>query len=205
VPAAAEVGELLAARPEVLSLRKADVDALATDLRIAAAALARDVAGGLTIIGREVPFVLPLPAAAPRLFLQGRLDVLARRGGTLLVRDYKYARPSAAAAVNYGAQLAAYELAVRATGAAAVEAELVFLRGGTVVEAVPPLDAAAEEGAFVAAADALARALASGGVEAFPRGPTAPDTCRRLGCGHVARCWGITRRAGDPRSDSAAA
>jgi ATP-dependent helicase/nuclease subunit A len=203
-PAEEEVARRLSARPELLGLRTADVDALGADLRLAVAALGRDVAGGLTIVGREVPFVLPLPAAAPRLFLHGRLDLLARRGPALVVRDYKYARPSAAAAVNYGAQLAAYVLAVRATGVDTVEAELVFLRGGTVVERLPPLDAAREEEAFVSAGRALAEALGSGGVDAFPRGPSAPEVCRRLGCGHVSRCWGVTRRAGDPPSDSAA-
>src|SRR5207249_2295384 len=74
--------------------------------------------------------------------------------------------------------------------AADVEAELVFLRGGTMVRPVPCLDAAREEAALVEAAARLGRALASGAPDAFPRTPPGPAACEALGCGYVRRCWG---------------
>ena len=91
---------------------------------------------------------------------------------------------------NHGAQLAAYRLAVLGAGAARVDAELVFLRGGIALRPLPLLDAAAEEGELVRAGEALGAAVAAGGAEAFPRGPEAPARCTALGCGHVRRCWG---------------
>src|SRR5207249_6751644 len=135
------------------------------------AALRGEIAAGLAIVGREVPFVLALPAGTPRVFLHGRLDLLARRGPAHVVRDYKYARPAPAALESYAPQLGAYQLAVGAAGAAAVEAELVFLRGGPVVRRLPPLDARREAAALVDAGVALGQALASGAVDAFPRRP----------------------------------
>ncbi len=199
----AEIGRRLAARPEALLLRRAELDALASDLQKASAALASDVARGFEIVGREVPFVLPLPAKQPRLFLHGRIDLLGRRGGALVVRDYKYARPAPTSLESYGAQLGAYRLAA---GGKRVEAELVFLRGGTTVRALPAFDAGAEENALVGAADAMAAAVAAGGFAAFPRGPASPAVCEALGCGYIRRCWGtgVTRTARDPRIDSAA-
>jgi hypothetical protein len=150
-----------------------------------------------------VPFVLPLPAGRPRLFLHGRIDLLGRRDGALVVRDYKYARPAAAALEVYGAQLGAYRLAA---GGAGVEAELVFLRGGTEVRRLPALDWEREARTLVAAADALGAAVAAGGATAFPRGPASPAVCATLGCGYIRRCWGpdVTRTASDPPFDSAA-
>jgi len=188
-----EVARLLAARPEALALRRAELDALAGDLEAAAGALRAEMAAGLAIVGREVPFVLALPAGAPRVFLHGRLDLLARRGAVQIVRDYKYARPAPAAVEGYATQLGAYQLAVRAAGAAEVEAELVFLRGGPVVRRLPRIDVATEEAALVDAGIALGRALASGAIDVFPRRPEDPAACERLGCGYVRRCW--NRRA----------
>src|SRR5207247_1481222 len=150
-----EIARLVAARPEALALRRSELEALAADLRAAAAALRGEIAAGLAIVGREVPFVLALPAGAPRVFLRGRLDLLARRGPAHVVRDYKYARPTAASVERYAPQLGAYELAVGAAGAAAVETELVFLRGAPVVRRLPPVDARDEEAALVEAGAAL--------------------------------------------------
>ena len=151
--------------------------------------------------------MLALPAGAPRVLLHGRIDLLARRGRAHVVRDYKYARPAATSVENYAAQLGAYQLAVRAAGAAAVEAELVFLRGGPVVQRLPPLDARREEGELVEAGVALGQALAAGAIDAFSRRPEDPGACERLGCGYVRRCWGLvslTRTASSRPSGSAA-
>ena len=202
----ADVARRLAASPEALVLRPAESAALATDLRAATRALAAELAAGLELVGREVPFVLPLPRRDPRLFLQGRLDVLARRAGRWVVRDFKYATPSDAAVAQYGAQLGAYQLAVHAAGAEAVEAELVFLRGGTAVRALPAIDAAAEEAALIETGVRLGAALAESGPEAFPKKPEARGVCEGLGCGYVDRCWGrgVTRTASGPRTGTSA-
>jgi ATP-dependent helicase/nuclease subunit A len=197
-----EITRRLVARPEALVLRPSELEALGSDLRAAAAMLAKDIAAGFEVVGREVPFVLPLPAPKPRLFLHGRIDLLGRRGATAVVRDYKYARPASTSLESYGAQLGAYRLAA---GGAQVEAELVFLRGGTTVQKLPAFDAVAEEETLVRAADGLARAVAAGGFSAFPRRPGSPAVCEALGCGYVRRCWGtggVTRTASGPRSDS---
>jgi hypothetical protein len=127
----ADVARRLAASPEALVLRDSEAAALAADLRVAARALADELAAGLELVGREVPFVLPLPRHEPKLFLHGRLDVLVRRAGRYVVRDFKYARPGDGAAAQYGAQLGAYRLAILAAGVESADAELIFLRGGT--------------------------------------------------------------------------
>jgi hypothetical protein len=178
----------------------------AADVRAAVAALRGEIVAGVEVLEREVPFVLGLPAGAPRLFLHGRLDLLVRRDDVDVVRDYKYAAADPAAVANHGPQLAAYQLAVLGGGAERVAAELVFLRGGPVVRPVPPLDREAEEAALVEAGDRLARALAVGTADAFPRRPPDPAACAALGCGHVRRCWSaaVTRTASGPPSDSAA-
>jgi len=80
-------------------------------------------------------------------------------------------------------------LAVHAAGAPRVDAELVFLRGGPAVRALPPLDVGAEEAALVAAGSALGAALADGRPDAFPRRPPDAAACHALGCGYVRRCW----------------
>jgi hypothetical protein len=164
------------------------------------------VAAGLELVGREVPFVLPLPRREPRLFLHGRLDVLARRAGRHVVRDFKYAAPSDGAVAQYGAQLGAYQLAVLSAGAAHADGELVFLRGGASVRPLPAIDAAAEEDALVRAGAALGDALAEGTPAAFPKTPETPRVCEALGCGYVGRCWGrsVTRTAGGPATRTSA-
>jgi ATP-dependent helicase/nuclease subunit A len=200
----ADVARRLAASPEALLLRESESAALAGDLRVAARTLADERAAGLEVVGREVPFVLPLPRGEARLFLHGRLDVLARRGRRWVVRDFKYAKPNDAAAAQYGAQLGAYQLAVRALGADEVDAELVFLRGGTTVRPLPAIDATIEEETLVQSGALLARALAENTPEAFGKKPEARSVCEALGCGYVGRCWGraVTRRAVDPRTDT---
>src|SRR5439155_10827484 len=50
-----EIARRLDARPEALALGPADLAALAMDLTAAARALRADIAGGLEIVGREVP------------------------------------------------------------------------------------------------------------------------------------------------------
>jgi ATP-dependent helicase/nuclease subunit A len=181
----ADIDGELAARPETLVLQSGELARLATDLRAAAAGIGAEIGAGLEILGREVPFVLPLPRHQPRVFLQGRIDVLARRGGRLLVRDYKYARPSDAAVAAYADQLAAYRLAIAPDAAG----ELVFLRGGLAVRALPALDVEAQVGGLIEAGVALGAAMASGEPSAFPKRPPAPVVCERLGCGYVRRCW----------------
>ncbi len=156
-----------------------------------------------------MPFVLPLPTARPRVLLQGRIDLLARRGDRPVVRDYKYAHDHAAGRLQYGPQLDAYRLAVAlAEGCDDVGAEIVFLRDGPVVHALPRFDPAAETAALVDASDELAAALAGrGGRERFPRRPPGPDACRALGCAYVGRCWraDVTDTARRPPTESAGA
>jgi len=166
------------------------------------ATLGGELRAGLEIVGREVPFVLPLPRRQPRVFLQGRIDVLGRRGGVPLVRDYKYATPNDAAVAAYADQLAAYRLAVAADAAG----ELFFLRDGPAVRPLPPLDAEAQMEALVEAGVALGAARASGDPGAFPKRPPARPVCEQLGCGYVRRCWGreLTDRAPCPPIDTAA-
>ncbi|MFN8546187.1 MAG: UvrD-helicase domain-containing protein [Candidatus Binatia bacterium] len=200
----ADVAAAVAQRPEALVLRRQECFELARDVTAAVTALRRELADGLELVGREVPFVLALPHPAPRLVLQGRIDLLARRGAVPVVRDYKYTRPSAAGAAEHGAQLAAYRLAAGADGHPAA-ADLVFLRGGVHVWALPPLDVAREEAAMVEAGVALGEALAVQDPRAFPRRPADAATCGALGCGYVARCWRVTGRAARRVSDSAGA
>jgi ATP-dependent helicase/nuclease subunit A len=185
----AEVRRLLDARLEALVLSRHERAALAADLVTAAAALRADVAAGMEVVGREVPFVLALPAGRPRVVLNGRLDLLARRGRAHVLRDYKYAAPPADATLRHGGQLGVYQLAVHAAGAPVVEAELVFLRGGTVVCPLPPIDVAAETRALVEAGIGLGAASAGGTAEDFPKQPPGPAACEALGCGYVRRCW----------------
>ena len=123
-----------------------------------------------------------------------------------MVRDFKYAAPSDAAIAQYGPQLGAYQLAVLAAGADAVDAELVFLRGGTSVRALAAIDPASEEAALVESAGILGRTLADGTPDAFAKGPETRRVCETLGCGYVGRCWGrdVIRTTADPRTDTVA-
>src|SRR2546422_3278950 len=118
-PPDGEIARLLAARPEALALRPAELEALAGDLEAAAGAFRAEMAAGLAIVGREVPFVLALPAGAPRVFLHGRLDLLAPRGRAHVVRDYKYAPPTPPSVAGYAPQPGAHPPPVRAGGGGA--------------------------------------------------------------------------------------
>jgi ATP-dependent helicase/nuclease subunit A len=178
-------------RPETLHLRAADVDGVVADLDAAIAFVRREVAAELVVLAREEPVVLALPAAAPELLLYGRIDVLARRHGTLVVQDYKYAEASPARVREYAEQLAVYRLAVERRTGEPVAGEIVFVRGTPSVASLPPLDAVATEVALLARGRALAAVAGRREAEAFPRGPVAPAACRMLGCGFVGRCWRI--------------
>jgi ATP-dependent helicase/nuclease subunit A len=204
-PDRGDLGARVDARAEALVLSARQRTALADDLFAAVRALAADVAAGLEIVGREVPFVLALPASAPAVVLRGRIDLLARRDGRFVVVDFKYAAPSERGVAGYADQLAAYQLAIARGRGGPVAAELRFLRGGSVVRALPACDPDAEERRLVEAGTALGAALHDGTADAFPRRPPNSDACIALGCGFVRRCWApVTRRAADPPSDSAA-
>jgi ATP-dependent helicase/nuclease subunit A len=194
-----DIRDAVAARPESVVLEAEAVARLTADLRAAAAALRAEIAAGLEVVGREVPFVLPLPAGAPRVFIHGRMDLVARRAGRLVVRDYKYALPTPVAAAHHADQLAAYRLALGGDA----DGEVMFLRGGPAVHA---LRSTPDGAALLDTAYALGLATAAGGAEAFPKRPAGPDECLRLGCGYVPRCWrrprGATRRGRGRRSDS---
>jgi hypothetical protein len=136
----------------------------------------------------------------PACYLDGAIDALVSpsQGGRLLVLDFKYALPRAAAAERYRLQLAAYALAAsRAHGGAPVEARLQFLRGDLSSLDVTPT----EEDLSVLARDApaLAHGVATG---AGDRSPTAlgrlEERCRGEGCGFVGRCYPAV--PGSPRS-----
>jgi hypothetical protein len=191
-----------------MHLRAAELDAVVTDLVAASALVQREQTAGLVMLAREEPIALGIPASAPEVVLHGRIDVLARRGGALVVQDYKYAEPSAAAAAEYGEQLAAYRLAVRRRTGEEVAGELVFVRGAPRIVALPPLDAARMEAALLAAGRGLAAVAGRRDLEAYPRGPESPDACERLGCELVRRCWsggpGVIDSARDARPRTAA-
>jgi ATP-dependent exoDNAse (exonuclease V) beta subunit len=203
-----DVVRALAGSAHAVELRPRERMALAADLAAAVAAVQAEMAAGLEIVGREVPFVLPLPGGStPRVFLEGRIDLLVRRRGALVVRDYKYTAPSAEAVAQHAAQLVAYRLAVAGPGEAAADGELVFLRGGPAVVPLPAVDRMREEATTVEAALALGAAQARADADAFPRRPPGPAACEALGCGYVRWCWGAvsTGTGPDRRIDTGAA
>jgi len=137
-----------------------------------------------TVIEREVPFFLRI-GETPALFVRGRIDLLCVTPGRVTLRDYKYARPSDAAA--YQLQMEIYALAaVEAYPGRELTAELVFLRDEprVVTINVPTPDSIRGH------LDDLAREFiamqASGDWSKRPPGQSA---CRQLKCGFVARCW----------------
>ncbi|HWQ00095.1 MAG TPA: 3'-5' exonuclease, partial [Vicinamibacterales bacterium] len=198
------LADLARRRPETLLLGRREVAAVVADLAAAAPLLRDDGASELEIMAREEPVVLALPAAVPELVLHGRIDVLVRRCGRLVVRDYKYAPATDGHLTEYAAQLAVYRLAVaRATGEPAA-GEIVFLRGTPRVVALPGLDDAAVEAELLAAGRALAAVHERRDANAFPRGPASPAACDALGCGFVRRCWRGARRAVSDSARSAA-
>jgi hypothetical protein len=146
-----------------------------------------------------VPFLLRLDGAPgePACYLDGAIDALvlpARRGGALLVADYKYAMARPGSAERYRLQLLAYALAAsRAHGGARVEARLQFLRGDFRVVDVTP--SAAALAAFAREAPALAAGVARGEGDRPPAVLGRDEArCSEEGCGFVSRCF---RPAGD--------
>jgi hypothetical protein len=193
-----------------LQLDAADVEAVVGDVVAAAALVRREQAAGLTIVAREEPVVLAVPAATPEVVLHGRIDVLARRRGALVVQDFKYAQASPARVADYADQLAAYRLAVGRQTGDEVAGEIVFVRGTPEIVALPRLDAARVEAELLAAGRALGAVAGRRDGAAFPRGPEAPEVCRGLGCGYLRRCWGpqasgVTGSARDARRRTGAA
>jgi ATP-dependent helicase/nuclease subunit A len=151
-------------------------------------------AGAEGRLRREVPFLLRLDGAPgqPACYLNGAIDALVlppRRGGRLLVIDYKYAMARPGSAERYRLQLLAYAVAAsRAHAGAAVEARLQFLRGDLrVVDVTPSPEGLAR---FAAEAPALATGAARGeGARSPAELGRAEARCRAEECGFVARCF----------------
>ena len=102
---------------------------------------------GATILGREVPFLMPWPSHAevgvgggrlagpPPTLMEGRIDLLYEKGGGLWVADYKTDRITeaevSARMEAYRPQAQAYTEAVRqAVGRTPTGFKLIFLRLG---------------------------------------------------------------------------
>ena len=100
-----------------------------------------------TILGREVPFIMPWPSHAevgvggarfagpPPTLMEGRIDLLYEKGGGLWVADYKTDRVAEADVAErmktYRPQAKAYTEAVRqAVGREPAGFKLIFLRLG---------------------------------------------------------------------------
>jgi ATP-dependent helicase/nuclease subunit A len=142
---------------------------------------------------REVPFTLRVDGAAgtPACYLVGALDALVeeRRGGGLVVVDFKYAVPRAGAAERYRLQLLAYALAAgRAFPGARIRTRLQFLRGDhRGVDATPAAEAIT---AFAEDAPSLAWGAFRGDGEQAPEALGRDSArCRTEGCGFVVRCF----------------
>jgi ATP-dependent helicase/nuclease subunit A len=209
-PTEASLAALVAGRPESLQLPPRRIDEVLRDLALATALVRREVAGGLAIVAREEAVTLGLPAERPEVVLSGRIDVLARRQGALVVQDYKYAEASEARTAEYAAQLAPYRTAVARLTGEPVAGEIVFVRGTPRLVALPPLDAARTEAGLLEAGRALGLVVGERDPAAFPRRPTDPAACRALGCGFVRRCFGrgaglLTDSAPDAPSRTAGA
>ena len=156
------------------------------------AALGRwaDADRDLVILGRELPFCLPL-TGTPRLFIRGRIDLVAARGMRLVVRDYKYAR-SAPDGEAHRVQVETYALAVAAAHPGrAIDAEIEYLRGAGERIAVR-IDLAVAKERVRRIGTELAAAFAAGDASAFPKAYAAPTACRALGCAFVPRCFAPT-------------
>jgi ATP-dependent helicase/nuclease subunit A len=137
--------------PEEFQGRSAEViketcDVLKTFARSGAYAELRDA----TILGREVPFMMPWPNHAvvgaggassgpPSALMEGRIDLLYEKDGGLWVADYKTDRVAEADIPDrmalYRPQAEAYTNAVRqAFGRTPAGFKLIFLRLGTSVQ-----------------------------------------------------------------------
>lgn len=151
-------------------------------------------AGAQGRLRREVPFLLRLDGepGEPACYLNGAIDALvlpSRRGGPLLVVDYKYAVARPGSAERYRFQLLAYAVAAaRAHAGAPVEARLQFLRGDLrSVDVTPAPEALAR---FTREAPALAAGAAAGAGDRSPASLGRDEArCRAEGCGFVVRCY----------------
>ena len=182
--------ELLDAQPESFELRPQDRADVLADLATVVARERDEAAAGTVVLDRELPFTMVLGAQAPRLVVSGRIDALLERDGSLVVRDYKYARAPRTTAATYAGQLAIYAMAVARALDRPAAAELLYVRGGPECVRLPDVDGAREGENLVEAGRRLGTALAHGAPEAFPRTPQEPAACRDLGCRYVVRCWG---------------
>src|SRR5437867_4417710 len=95
---------------------------------------------GATILGREVPFLMPWPGPPPAL-MEGRIDLIYKRDGAVWLADYKTDRVTEAnvaeRAEAYGEQARIYTEAVRhALGHRPAGFKVIFLRLGQAVPVV---------------------------------------------------------------------
>ena len=93
-----------------------------------------------TILGREVPFLMPWPGPPPVL-MEGRIDLLYKKDGTVWLADYKTDRITEPDAVKraetYQEQARIYTEAVRhALGHRPAGFKIIFLRLGKAVPVV---------------------------------------------------------------------
>jgi len=121
------------------------------------------------------------------LYIRGRIDLIVRAERGLIVRDYKYARHVSSDKRAYQIQMESYAIAAASRYPdETVAAELLFLRDGPAAMevALPPRSDSIRHLA------ALARELIDARQRRdFPRRPESPDTCRKLRCGYIRRCW----------------
>jgi ATP-dependent exoDNAse (exonuclease V) beta subunit len=136
-----------------------------------------------SVVGREVPFMLN---AAPSLFVRGQIDLIARAGDSLIVRDYKYS--TVADARRYQIQLECYALAAaKAFPDCAIVAQIVALRDNPepIDVPIPPMEAIRVHLGTLSQRFAVARRK-----EDYPKHPPTAAACHALGCGYTERCWG---------------
>ena len=93
-----------------------------------------------TILGREVPFLMPWPGP-PHILMEGRIDLIYKRDGTVWLADYKTDRITEADAAGraeaYREQARIYTEAVRhALGRRPAGFKIIFLRLGKSVPVV---------------------------------------------------------------------
>ncbi len=128
---------------------KGNRDEILTEAREVLEAFARsDAYGelkGATILGREVPFLMPWPGpppvSTPPSLMEGRIDLIYKRDGAVWLADYKTDRVTEAnvaeRAEAYGEQARIYTEAVRhALGHRPAGFKVIFLRLGQAVPVV---------------------------------------------------------------------
>ncbi|TPW20168.1 MAG: hypothetical protein FD126_1959, partial [Elusimicrobia bacterium] len=94
---------------------------------------AAEVLSGVDILGREVPFLRPLPDGSVQ---RGAMDLLYRKGGKVWVADYKTAavKDAKTAQAEWGDQGAAYTSAVEAASGEPARFAVVSLKSGELIE-----------------------------------------------------------------------